>query len=223
MTMTEYDEHLPLPAAFPPQDIKDTLAEVLSRAGKRQLHIAETEKYAHVTFFFNGGREEPWPGEDRVLIPSPTEVDTYDQKPAMSAPEVSQEAVKRLKSNKYDFMVLNFANGDMVGHTGVYQAALEAMETVDKCLSLIIPVILKAGGNVLLTADHGNAEQMIDPISGGPYTAHTVDNPVPLVLIDPKRKNAKLHPGALEDVAPSLLVLMGLEQPPSMTGRTLFE
>ncbi len=223
VTMTEYDEHLSVPAAFPPQEIKNTLAEVLSRAGKKQLHIAETEKYAHVTFFFNGGREDPWPGEDRVLIPSPSEVDTYDQKPAMSAPEVSDEVIRRLDTGEYDFMVLNYANGDMVGHTGVYEAAVEAMETVDRCLGLIVPAILETGGGILLTADHGNAEQMIDPVNGGPYTAHTVENPVPLILVDPKRIGQEIQSGALKDIAPSLLRLMNLSQPAEMTGTPLFK
>ena len=146
VTMTEYDEHLPLAMAFPPQELHNTLAEVLSRAGKKQLHIAETEKYAHVTFFFNGGRESPWPGEDRVLIPSPSEVETYDQKPAMSALEVSEEVLKRVAGGEYDFMVLNYANCDMVGHTGVYEAARQAVETVDQCLSRVIPAVLQTGG-----------------------------------------------------------------------------
>ncbi len=222
--MTEYDQHLGAPVAFPPQTIEDTLAEVVSRAGKSQLHIAETEKYAHVTFFFNGGMEDPVPGEDRVLIPSPKEVATYDQKPAMSAVEVTDEVLKRIAADRYDLIVMNYANGDMVGHTGVMAAAVAAMETLDRCLARVVPAMLLAGGRVVLTADHGNAEQMIDPATGGPYTAHTVSNPVPLILIDPARKNAGLRAGgALCDVAPTVLALMGLAQPAAMTGKSLLE
>ena len=219
--MTQYDEHLKTPVAFPPEHIKNTLAEVVSRAGLKQLHIAETEKYAHVTFFFNGGEEKPFPGEDRALIPSPADVATYDQKPAMSAYEVTAEVLKRIDSGEYDLIVMNYANGDMVGHTGIFSAAREAVEHLDKCLARVMPAIVAAGGRALLTADHGNAEQMIDPATGGPYTAHTVANPVPLVLIDPIRRDVSLKPGALCDVAPTVLSLMGLEKPPEMTGRSL--
>ncbi len=219
--MTSYDESLDIPVAFPPLTVEDTLAEVVSRAGKRQLHIAETEKYAHVTFFFNGGVEEPVPGEDRVLVPSPQDVDTYDQKPAMSAPEVTDEVIKGLEHDLYDLVVLNYANGDMVGHTGDFPATLQAMEALDACLARLIPAVLAAGGKALVTSDHGNAEQMIDPESGGVYTAHSVDNPVPLILVDPGLKDAKLNPGALCDVAPTVLELMGLPQPPAMTGKSL--
>ncbi|MEW5914405.1 MAG: 2,3-bisphosphoglycerate-independent phosphoglycerate mutase [Thermodesulfobacteriota bacterium] len=224
LCMTQYDEHLPVPVAFPPLTIDHTLAEVVSRAGKRQLHIAETEKYAHVTFFFNGGMEEPVPGEDRVLIPSPKDVDTYDQKPAMSAVEVTEEVLARLRADVYDLLVMNYANGDMVGHTGVFEAARQAIEVLDACLARVIPALLAAGGRALVTADHGNAEQMIDPVTGGPYTAHTVSNPVPLILVDPSRRGASLHSGgALCDVAPTILELMGLPQPAAMTGRSLIE
>jgi 2,3-bisphosphoglycerate-independent phosphoglycerate mutase len=222
--MTQYDEHLEVPVAFPPQTVEQTLAEVVAAAGKSQLHIAETEKYAHVTFFFNGGVEEPVPGEDRVLIPSPQEVDTYDQKPAMSAVEVTDEVLERIAADRYDLIVMNYANGDMVGHTGVLAAAIEAMETLDKCLARVVPAVLAAGGRALVTADHGNAEQMIDPESGGPYTAHTVSNPVPLILVDPERQSTRLRPhGALCDVAPTVLELMGLPQPEVMTGQSLIE
>jgi 2,3-bisphosphoglycerate-independent phosphoglycerate mutase len=221
--MTQYDEDLEVPVAFPPQEIKNTMAEVVSKAGFKQLHIAETEKYAHVTFFFNGGEERPFPGEDRVLVPSPKEVNTYDQKPEMSAYQVTDQVVERINGNpiNYDFIVMNYANGDMVGHTGVFEAARQAMEDLDKCLERVIPAILEKGGKVLLTADHGNAEQMIDPQSGGPYTAHTVSNPVPLVLIDSKLRQCELSPGALCDVAPTLIKLMDLAQPPEMTGKCL--
>ncbi len=220
--MTQYDEDLEVPVAFPPQEIKNTLSEVVSKAGLKQLHIAETEKYAHVTFFFNGGEERPFPGEDRVLVPSPKEVDTYDQKPEMSAFEVTEEVLARIEGGGYHLIVMNYANGDMVGHTGVFEAARQAMEAVDTCLGRVIPAVLERGGAVVLTADHGNAEQMIDPASGGPYTAHTVSNPVPLVLIDPERKDAALSPGALCDVAPTVLSLLGLDQPPEMTGHCLY-
>jgi 2,3-bisphosphoglycerate-independent phosphoglycerate mutase len=223
--MTQYDEELDVPVAFPPQEIKDTIAEVVSRAGLKQLHIAETEKYAHVTFFFNGGEERPFPGEDRVLVPSPKEVDTYDQKPEMSAFLVTEQVLERINGNpvSYDFIVMNYANGDMVGHTGVFEAARQAMEDLDKCLARVIPAILDKGGSVLLTADHGNAEQMIDPHGGGPYTAHTVANPVPLILIAKNAGQNKLEPGALCDVAPTLLHLMGLAQPADMSGKCLIQ
>jgi 2,3-bisphosphoglycerate-independent phosphoglycerate mutase len=223
--MTQYDEDLDVPVAFPPQEIKNTIAEVVSEAKLNQLHIAETEKYAHVTFFFNGGEEKPFPGEDRVLVPSPKEVDTYDEKPEMSAYLVTEQVLERIAGNpkSYDFIVMNYANGDMVGHTGIFAAAKQAMEDLDKCLAQVIPAILDKGGKVLLTSDHGNAEQMIDPISGGPYTAHTTANQVPLILIDKDRKDGALNPGALCDVAPTLLFLMGLDQPADMSGKCLIE
>ncbi|KMY67444.1 phosphoglyceromutase [Desulfocarbo indianensis] len=222
--MTQYDEQLDVPVAFPPQEIRHTLSEVVSQAGLRQLHIAETEKYAHVTFFLNGGEEKPFPGEDRVLVPSPKEVNTYDQKPQMSAFEVTHQVLERINGNPihYDFIVMNYANGDMVGHTGDFNAARQAMEAVDQCLSRVIPTIVEQNGKVVLTADHGNAEQMIDPHTGHPYTAHTSSNPVPLFLIDPERKGAHLAKGALCDVAPTVLQLMGLAQPSVMSGRCLF-
>ena len=222
--MTQYDEHLKAPVAFPPQTVESTLAEVVSQAGKTQLHIAETEKYAHVTFFFNGGVEEPVPGEDRVLVPSPKEVDTYDQKPSMSAVEVTDQVLARIAGDRYDLIVMNYANGDMVGHTGVLEAAIMAMETLDACLARVIPALLEAGGRALVTADHGNAEQMIDPETGGPYTAHTVSNPVPLILVDPQHKDQALRQGgALCDVAPTVLELMGVSQPEAMTGQSLLK
>ncbi len=218
--LTQYDEHLSVPVAFPPQDLRDTLAEVVAKAGLRQLHIAETEKYAHVTFFLNGGREEPFPGEDRVLVPSPKEVATYDLKPAMSAPEVTDAVLARIASGAYDLIVMNYANGDMVGHTGIMAAAVAAMETVDRCLARVVPAVLAAGGAALITADHGNAEQMTDE-HGGPYTAHTVANPVPAILVAPGREGVRLTDGALCDVAPTLLELMGLPTPAAMTGHSL--
>ncbi len=219
--MTEYDETFGLPVAFPSESYPNILGEVVSRAGKSQLRIAETEKYAHVTFFFNGGREVPFPKEDRALIPSPKEVATYDQKPAMSAPEVTDEVISRVKSGTYDLLVLNFANPDMVGHTGVLAAAVEAMEAVDACVGRVADAVLEAGGSLLITADHGNCEQMADD-RGGPHTAHTA-NQVPLILVDPERRHVRLRPGILADIAPTILELMGLAKPAEMTGRSLLE
>ncbi len=217
--LTEYDATFPLPVAFPSQGFPNLLGEIVSRAGLRQLRIAETEKYAHVTFFFNGGSEDPFPGEERVLIPSPKEVATYDQKPAMSAPEVTDEVVRRVEAGTYDFIVLNYANPDMVGHTGILPAAVAAMETVDACVGRLADAVLAAGGSLLITADHGNCEEMADG-KGGAHTAHT-SNPVPLLLIDPDRKDAHLRDGILADIAPTLLGLLGLETPREMTGRSL--
>jgi 2,3-bisphosphoglycerate-independent phosphoglycerate mutase len=192
---------------------------VISRAGLKQLRIAETEKYAHVTFFFNGGEETPNPGEDRVLIPSPKEVATYDQKPAMSAVEVTDEVVRRIGSGNYDLIVLNYANPDMVGHTGILSAAVAAMETVDACVGRVVDAVLAVGGCVLLTADHGNCEQMDDG-NGTPHTAHTA-NLVPLILVDPQRQGTRLHEGILADIAPTILALLDLPQPVAMTGKSL--
>jgi len=225
MTMTEYDPKFSswVEVAFPPQNLNNTLGEVVSRTGIRQLRIAETEKYAHVTYFFNGGIETPFPLEDRCLIPSAREVPTYDLKPAMSAPEVTQEVVARIRSRNYGFIVLNYANLDMVGHTGILKAAIEACEVVDACLGKVIDAVTEQGGALLVTADHGNAEEMIDRLHGGPHTAHTSSNPVPVVLIDPRRPGAKLHDGILADVAPTILTIMNLPIPPEMTGRCLFE
>ncbi|SHJ10286.1 phosphoglycerate mutase [Malonomonas rubra DSM 5091] len=217
--LTEYDENFDLPVAFPSETYPDILAEVISKAGLRQLRIAETEKYAHVTFFFNGGVEEAWEGEDRVLIPSPQDVATYDQKPAMSAVEVTDEVVKRIESDQYQLIILNFANPDMVGHTGVLAAAIEAVETVDSCLGRVVEAMLKKNGRMLITADHGNCEQMSDG-KGGAHTAHT-SNPVPFVFIDPEQKDAKLRDGILADLAPTILQLLGIEVPAAMTGKSL--
>ena len=219
VTMTVYDETLTnVTVAYPPKDIEDTFAEVISRNGLRQLHIAETEKYAHVTFFFNGGVEEPVAGEDRCLIPSP-KVKTYDLQPEMSAGQVCDEVIRRIKEDVYDVVILNFANPDMVGHTGVIEAACRAVTFVDGCIGKVVNTVLEASGRVLLTADHGNVECL--RIDGEPMTAHTT-NPVPFILIDDKRKHCRLRDGGrLEDIAPTMLHLLGLPQPELMTGRSL--
>jgi 2,3-bisphosphoglycerate-independent phosphoglycerate mutase len=217
--MTVYDETFNLPVAFGPEVLKNILGEVIGNAGMKQLRIAETEKYAHVTFFFNGGNEVPFPGEDRVLIPSPREVATYDEKPEMSAYLVTDEFLRLLDENKYDLIVLNFANADMVGHTGILPAAIKAIETVDECVGKIVEKVLEKKGLAIITADHGNAENMADE-NGGPHTAHTT-NPVPLVLVDDTRKDAPLRHGILADIAPTVLELLGLPQPVEMTGKSL--
>ncbi|MBX6377112.1 MAG: 2,3-bisphosphoglycerate-independent phosphoglycerate mutase [Clostridia bacterium] len=220
-TMTRYDETLDVPVAFPPQDLRRTMGEVVSEAGLTQLRIAETEKYAHVTYFFNGGREEVFPGEERILVPSPR-VATYDLQPEMSAPEVTERLLERLGAagGPPRFVVLNYANPDMVGHTGVLEAAIAAVETVDRCLGRVIEALLSLRGAALVLADHGNAETMIDPETGGPHTAHTL-NPVPCVLVAADGVRRRLRPGILADAAPTLLELLGLPAPPEMTGRSL--
>ncbi|MCD6188106.1 MAG: 2,3-bisphosphoglycerate-independent phosphoglycerate mutase [Desulfuromusa sp.] len=217
--LTEYDETFDLAVAFPSETYPEILAAVVSHAGFKQLRIAETEKYAHVTFFFNGGVEQPWPGEDRVMIASPKDVATYDQKPSMSAVEVTDEVVKRVESNKYQLIILNFANCDMVGHTGVLTAAIEAMETVDSCLGRVVAAVSKAGGKLLITADHGNCEEMVDT-QGRPHTAHTT-NPVQFIFVDPDHKSQLVHDGILADLAPTILELLKLEKPAAMTGQSL--
>lgn len=217
--MTQYDEKFTLPVAFPPVHLKDILGEVISRNGLKQLRIAETEKYAHVTYFFNGGEEKPFPLEERCLVPSPRDVPTYDKKPEMSARLVTKELLSRLESSNYDLIVLNFANMDMVGHTGVLDAAIKACETVDSCVGQIADEIKKQKGVLLITADHGNAEMMIDE-NGHVHTAHTL-NPVPLILVDNSRKNVKLRSGVLGDIAPTILEIMEIEKPASMTGSSL--
>lgn len=217
--MSIYEENFTLPVAFGPVHMDNILGEVISRQGLKQLRIAETEKYAHVTYFFNGGEETPFENEDRCLIPSPREVATYDEKPAMSAVAVTDEVLKRLDSKIYDLIVLNFANMDMVGHTGVLKAAIEACETVDRCLAKIVAEVLMQGGVLLVTADHGNAEVMIAE-NGNPHTAHS-HNPVPLVLVGEKLKDVHLRKGILGDIAPTILHLLEIAQPPEMTGRSL--
>jgi 2,3-bisphosphoglycerate-independent phosphoglycerate mutase len=215
--MTSYEGTFPYPVLFTDEPLKATIGEVVSKAGIRQLRIAETEKYAHVTYFFNGSEEQPFEGEERVLIPS-AQVATYDLKPEMSANEVTDEAVRRLSDSTYGFFVLNFANADMVGHTGVIEAAVKAVETVDRCLGRVIEVVRGRGGTVLVTADHGNADQMIDYATGGPHTYHTL-HPVPIVLVGSGRHGLKS--GILADVAPTLLTLMGIPSPREMTGSSL--
>ena len=221
VTFTQYDRHFTLPVVFPPVTMDHILAEEISAAGLRQLRIAETEKYAHVTYFFNGGREEPFPLEDRVLIPSPKEVATYDKKPEMSAYLVTEELLRRMASEDYALIVLNFANGDMVGHSGIIEAAVKACEAVDACLGKIVENFTAQGGTVIITADHGNAEIMRDPDSNTPVTAHS-SNPVPFILISDQHKHDKLRQGgALRDIAPTILSLQGLPIPAEMTGRNL--
>jgi 2,3-bisphosphoglycerate-independent phosphoglycerate mutase len=217
---TEYDATFGLAIAFEQQALTNLLGGVLSAAGLTQLRIAETEKYAHVTFFFNGGVETPFPNEERALIPSPKEVATYDLKPEMSAYAVADELIARLDQDRYDVVILNFANCDMVGHTGILPAAIKAVETVDVCAGRVVEKVRALGGTVLITADHGNAEQMVDE-KGEPHTAHTT-NPVWLVLVDDRRKEAVLKAGGkLADIAPTMLKLLGLPQPTEMTGESL--
>ena len=218
--MTPYDDSFKgVHILFPKSDVPDTLAEYLSRNGKKQLHIAETEKYAHVTFFFNGGREEPFPGEDRILVPSP-KVATYDLQPEMSAPEVTDKLVYAIDSDKYDFIVVNFANCDMVGHTGVYAAIEKAVATIDKCVERVVTAAKAHGYESIIIADHGNADHALNA-DGTPNTAHSL-NPVPFIYIGSQR-DARCENGRLADVAPSLLHLMGLGQPADMTGHNLVE
>lgn len=222
-TLTTYDATLPVRVAFPPQDVEFPIARVISEAGKTQFHSAETEKYPHVTFFLNGGRETPFTGEERRLVDSP-KVATYDLQPEMSAPDVCTGVIAALDSGNYDFLIVNFANCDMVGHTGVIPAAVAAVETVDACVGRILPALERAGGVAILTADHGNAEQMIDPITGGPFTAHTT-NPVPVILIaaddSPLRHTALREGAVLSSIGPTVLDLMGIEPPPAMNQPSL--
>ena len=218
VTMTEYDEQLGVPFAFPPEEIRNVLADVLAASGKTQLHIAETEKYAHVTYFFNGGVEEPRLGEDRVLIPSPR-VPTYDMKPEMSAREVAEETARRIGCGRYDFIVLNFANCDMVGHTGSIQAATRAVEAVDDALGLVLEALFQKGGAAFVTSDHGNAELMLD--EGQVFTAHSCFG-VPFLNVTRERKPLR-EGGTLGDIAPTVLEVMGLARPEEMTGVSLFD
>jgi 2,3-bisphosphoglycerate-independent phosphoglycerate mutase len=217
-TMTRYSDELDCPAAFGEQEVDETMAEVLAEAGLKQLHAAETEKYAHVTYFFNGGREQEWPGETRILVPSPREVGTYDKKPEMSAEEVASRLCEALEEDGYAFAVVNFANPDMVGHSGVIPAVVSAVETTDACLGRVVDTVERLGGVALITADHGNAEQMLEADGTSPHTAHTV-NPVPLIVTDP---GANLREGGeLKDLIPTVLAYLGLTKPLQMSGQNL--
>lgn len=223
--MTVYDQKLGLPAAFQPQNLNNILGQWLESHQRKQFRVAETEKYAHVTFFFNGGREQPFQGEDRTLIPSPKDVPTYDLKPEMSAPQVAEEAAARISRKEYDFVLMNFANADMVGHTGNYEATLKAIEALDRCLEKVIGAAERNGYHVLLTADHGNAEEMLDQ-EGHIHTQHTL-NPVPAIwvapgsAVAPKTARQALRDGTLEDIMPTLCELMSLSLPPEVTGKSL--
>ena len=221
--LTEYSEALNplLETVFPPQSLKGLLGPTVAAAGMTQLRMAETEKYPHVTYFFNGGEETPSPGEDRTMVPSP-KVATYDLQPEMSEPELAARAEAAIRSGRYDMIVLNFANADMVGHTGVLEAAIRACEAADEGLGRISRAIQDVGGALLVTADHGNAELMRDPVTGGPHTSHTL-NPVPVLLLGGPEGLKALHDGRLADLAPTMLALLGLPQPPEMTGRNLME
>jgi len=217
--MTEYEEGWPYPVAFPPERPETTISAVIAARGERQLHVAETEKYPHVTYFFNGGEETPYDGEERELVPSPRDVPTYDHKPQMSAPEAADAFVTAWLKDPPRFGIINFANADMVGHTGVIEAAVTAVETVDRCLGEVVRAVLETGGACLITADHGNADHMLEP-DGSPNTAHSL-NPVPVIVTVP---NLELRGGGvLADVAPTLLEMMGIEQPDAMTGTSLIE
>ena len=221
--MAEYSDRLKsmMSAIFPPRRIENTLGELVAEAGMTQIRMAETEKYPHVTFFFNGGEETQFPGEDRIMVPSP-KVATYDLQPEMSAPELADRLVEAVDSGRYDLVIVNFANPDMVGHTGSLPAAIKAVETVDACLGRLEAAVIRAGGALLFTADHGNCDIMRDPETGQPHTAHTL-SPVPVVLVNGPADATGLHDGRLADVAPTLLELLRLPQPEAMTGRTLID
>jgi 2,3-bisphosphoglycerate-independent phosphoglycerate mutase len=218
--MTRYDKNFSLPVVIPPESLNNILANVMAQANMRNLRVAETEKYAHVTYFFNGGVEQPFPGEDRVLVPSP-KVATYDLKPEMSAAGIADAVIKAVNDGAFDVIIVNFANADMVGHSGKLEPTIKAVETVDACLGRIEPAVRAKGGAMLITADHGNAEMMIDPATGGPHTAHTT-NPVPFIVIAEDSKKFTLKPnGSLRDISPTILGMLGLDEPKEMTGRDL--
>jgi 2,3-bisphosphoglycerate-independent phosphoglycerate mutase len=220
VTMTEYDKSFQLPVAFPPRDLKNIVGEIASRHGIHQLRIAETEKYAHVTYFFNGGLESKFPLEERILIPSAKDVPTYDLKPEMSAREITGSLVEQIEAERYGLVILNYANADMVGHTGNYEATVRACEVVDECIGKVVEAALGHKGRAIITADHGNAEQMIDYETGEIHTAHT-SNPVPVILVDERLKSVRLGAGKAIDVAPTILELFGLLKPQEMTGKSL--
>jgi 2,3-bisphosphoglycerate-independent phosphoglycerate mutase len=219
--MTTYDASFGLPVAFPKETYANIFPEIVARAGYRQFRCAETEKYAHVTYFFNGGREEPFEGEDRKMLPSPKDVATYDERPEMSAAAVAHAVQEAIEAGKYDFILVNFANPDMLGHTGVLAAAVRAVEVVDEGVGKIVNAARAAGGAVLITADHGNCELMRDPVSGQPHTAHTL-NPVPLAYVNDADRNERIvEGGRLCDIAPTMLEVLNLPKPTDMTGKSL--
>lgn len=220
VTMTEYDNTFGLRVAFAPRELKNILGEIASRQKIHQLRIAETEKYAHVTYFFNGGEEKKFPLEERILIPSDKEVSTYDLRPEMSAHKITEALIKRIKEEHYGLVILNYANADMVGHTGNFEATIRACEVVDECVGKVVEAVLKERGRAVITSDHGNAEQMIDYETGDIHTAHT-SNPVPLILVDEPLKSHRLSPGTAIDVAPTILRLLSVPPPREMTGRSL--
>jgi 2,3-bisphosphoglycerate-independent phosphoglycerate mutase len=219
-TMTQYDETFHVPVAYPPRKLRKILGEVASKAGIRQLRIAETEKYAHVTYFFNGGEENKFPGEERILIPSPKDVATYDLKPEMSARQVTEALVKQLREQDIGLVIANYANADMVGHTGNFEAAVRACEVIDECLGKVVDAAMSKKGRLIITADHGNIEQLIDYDTGLPHTAHTT-NRVPVILVDDEHKKSRLNEGTAVDIAPTILKLLDVPQPKEMTGHSL--
>ncbi|MGH7931084.1 MAG: 2,3-bisphosphoglycerate-independent phosphoglycerate mutase, partial [Candidatus Binatia bacterium] len=219
-TLTQYDESFKLPVAYQPRELRQILGQVVSNYGIPQLRIAETEKYAHVTYFFNGGEEKEFPGEQRILIPSPRDVPTYDLKPEMSARPVTEALVKKFTAEDIGLVIANYANADMVGHTGNFDASIKACEVIDECLGRVVDAALAKKGRLVIAADHGNIEQLIDYDTGMPHTAHTT-NLVPLILVDEERKGSRLRSGAARDVAPTVLELLEIPQPKEMTGRSL--
>src|SRR5215467_10604418 len=219
-TMTQYEEALHVPVAYPPRELRKIVGEVASKAGIRQLRIAETEKYAHVTYFFNGGEENKFPGEERILIPSPKDVATYDLKPEMSARQVTEALVKQLRDQDIGMVIANYANADMVGHTGNFEAAVRACEVIDECIGTVVDAAISKKGRLIFTADHGNIEQLIDYDTGMPHTAHTT-NRVPVILVDDEHKKCQLNKGTAVDIAPTVLQLLAVPQPREMTGHSL--